>query len=193
MEIASNDGYLLQNYVQAGVPVLGVEPARNIARGRGATGMPTCCEFFEAAIAQRLADAGQRADVIHAHNVLAHVADLHGVVQGFRTLLKDDGVVVVETPYVKDLVEHVEFDTIYHEHLCYYSLTALDQLARRHELKIVDVSWVPIHGGSLRVTFARRESAAHVSDTVARHLAAERAAGLDRVDYYAVCETTSHN
>ena len=101
--------------------------------------------------------------MIHAHNVLAHVADLHGVVQGFRTLLKDDGVVVVETPYVKDLVDHVEFDTIYHEHLCYYSLTALDQLARRHGLKTVDVSWVPIHGGSLRVTFARRESAADVS------------------------------
>lgn len=184
VEIASNDGYLLQNYVEAGVPVLGVEPARNIARVAEQKGVPTVCEFFEAAMAQRLADAGQRADVIHANNVLAHVADLHGVVQGFRTLLKDDGVVVVETPYVKDLVEHVEFDTIYHEHLCYYSLTALDQLARRHDLKTVDVSWVPIHGGSLRVMFARRASAADVSHNVARHLAAERAAGMDRLEYY---------
>ncbi|MHB0961370.1 MAG: class I SAM-dependent methyltransferase [Pirellulaceae bacterium] len=184
VEIASNDGYLLQNYVQAGIPVLGVEPARNIAQVAKQKGVPTICEFFDAALARRLADAQQRADVIHAHNVLAHVADLHGVMQGLQTLLKDDGVIVVETPYVKDLVDHVEFDTIYHEHLCYYSLGALDRLARRHGLKTVDVSWVPIHGGSLRVTLARHLGAVGVSDRVARHLAAEVAAGMDRVEYY---------
>ena len=158
VEVASNDGYLLQNYVQAGIPVLGVEPARNIARVAEQQGVPTMCEFFDATLAQRLADAGQRADVIHAHNVLAHVADLHGVMQGLHTLLKEDGVAIIEAPYVKDLVDHVEFDTVYHEHLCYFSLTSLDQLTRRHGLKVVDVSWVPIHGGSLRVTLARQES-----------------------------------
>jgi SAM-dependent methyltransferase len=184
VEVASNDGYLLKNYVQAGIPVLGVEPARNIAQVAEQRGVRTVCEFFDATLAQRLADSGQRADVIHAHNVLAHVADLHGVMQGFRTLLKDDAVAVIEAPYVKDLVEHVEFDTVYHEHLCYFSLTSLDQLTRRHGLKVVDVSWVPIHGGSLRVTVARRESSEQRSNGVARQLATERTAGMDRVQYY---------
>lgn len=184
VEIASNDGYLLRNYVQAGVPVLGVEPARNIAAVAQQRGVPTCCEFFGADLAQRLTVNYQRADVIHAHNVLAHVADLHGVVQGFRHLLRDDGVVVVETPYVRDLVERTEFDTIYHEHLCYYSLTALDHLARRHALKIVDVRRIPIHGGSLRVQFARRESELRATAAVAQMLEAERASGMHRVDYY---------
>lgn len=184
VEIASNDGYLLRNYVQAGVPVLGVEPARNIAAVAQQRGIPTCCEFFGAEVAKRLASTYQRADVIHAHNVLAHVADLHGVVQGFRQLLKDDGVVVVETPYVRDLVERTEFDTIYHEHLCYYSLTALDHLARRHALKIVDVQRIPIHGGSLRVRFARRESELRATAAVAQLLEMERTCGMHRVDYY---------
>jgi len=185
VEIASNDGYLLRNYMEAGIPVLGVEPARNIARVARQRGIPTWCEFFSTEVARRLVASGRRADVVHAHNVLAHVADLHGVMQGFRHLLKDDGVVVVETPYVKDLVEHVEFDTIYHEHLCYYSLTALDHLARRRALKIVDVAWVPIHGGSLRVLFARKENPMSASAAVGGMLEDERQAGMHRIDYYA--------
>ena len=155
VEVASNDGYLLQWYQLAGVPVLGIEPARNIARvAEEQKGVPTISEFFGRELADQLVASGQRADVIHANNVLAHVPDLNGVVAGFKTLLKPNGVVVVEAPYLKDLIEHVEFDTIYHEHLCYFSLTALDRLFRRHGLEIVDAERLPIHGGSLRI-FAR--------------------------------------
>jgi SAM-dependent methyltransferase len=151
VEIASNDGYLLQYYRDAGVPVLGIEPARNIARVAEERGIPTVAEFFGVEVAQGLVREGRRADVLHANNVLAHVADLNGVVAGIALLLKPDGVAVIETPYVKDLIDHTEFDTIYHEHLCYYSLTALDRLFQRHGLTIVDVERLPIHGGSLRV------------------------------------------
>jgi SAM-dependent methyltransferase len=155
IEIASNDGYLLQYYQQAGVPVLGIEPAANIAREAEKRGVPTIVEFFGQELAGQLRANGQRADVIHAHNVLAHVADLNGFVEGIETLLKDDGVAVIEVPYVKDLIDHCEFDTIYHEHLCYYSLTALDHLFRRHRLFIQDVDRIAIHGGSLRVTVGK--------------------------------------
>jgi SAM-dependent methyltransferase len=156
VEIASNDGYLLQYYKQAGVPVLGIEPALNIARvAREERGINTITEFFGIETAKKLVETGQRADVIHAHNVLAHVADLNGVVEGLRLLLKEDGVAVIEVPYAKELIERVEFDTIYHEHLCYFSLTALDHLFRRHGLSLVDVNRVAIHGGTLRIFLAR--------------------------------------
>ncbi len=159
VEIASNDGYLLQWYKQSGIPVLGIEPARNIARvAEAEKGIPTISEFFGRDLSVQLAERGQQADVIHANNVLAHVPDLNGVVAGFATLLKPTGIVVVETPYLKDLIDHVEFDTIYHEHLCYFSLTALDRLFRRHGLEIIDVERLPIHGGSLRI-FARHHHA----------------------------------
>ncbi len=155
IEAASNDGYQLQYYQQAGVSVLGIEPARNIARAAVQRGIPTCCEFFGQELAVRLIDEGRRADVFHAHNVLAHVPDLNGFVGGIATVLNDSGVAVIEAPYVKDLIDNIEFDTIYHEHLCYFSLTALDALFRRHGLEIVDVHRLNIHGGSLRV-FARK-------------------------------------
>lgn len=152
VEIASNDGYLLQWYQKRGVPVLGIEPARNIAevaiRERN---VPTISEFFGKDIAETLAEEGRSADVIHANNVLAHVADLNGVVAGFAALLKQDGRVVVEAPYLKDLIDNVEFDTIYHEHLCYFSLTALSHVFASHGLEIVDVERLSIHGGSLRI------------------------------------------
>jgi len=158
VEIASNDGYLLQYYKQAGVEVLGIEPARNIARvAIEEKGIATVCEFFSEALATRLATEGQLADVIHAHNVLAHVSDLNDVVRGFATLLAPRGVAIVEVPYVKDLIDRTEFDTIYHEHLCYFSLTALDKLFRRHGLTIWNVESVAIHGGTLRL-FASRSS-----------------------------------
>lgn len=159
VEIASNDGYLLRNFVEAGVPVLGIEPARNIAKVAEERGVRTLAEFFGADLATGLAAEGQQADVILANNVMAHVPDINGVVAGIKALLKPDGVFVMETPYVKDLVDHLEFDTIYHEHLLYYSLTALENLYQRHGLAAVDVEWVPIHGGTLRVsvTHAGRE------------------------------------
>lgn len=173
VEIASNDGYLLQWYKQRGVPVLGIEPARNIAQvAETEKGIPTISEFFGRELAAQLSKDGRQADVIHANNVLAHVPDLNGVVAGFKTLLKPTGVVVVEAPYLKDLIDHVEFDTIYHEHLCYFSLTALDRLFRRHGLEIVDVERLPIHGGSLRI-HARHLGTCGVGQSVCELLAEE--------------------
>jgi SAM-dependent methyltransferase len=166
IEIASNDGYLLQYYHQNKVKVLGIEPAANIAVvAREQKGIPTLTEFFGLELAQELASGGEAADVIHAHNVLAHVPDLNGVVAGFAALLKDDGHVVVEVPYLKDLLDKVEFDTIYHEHLCYFSLTALYQLFKRHGLKIVDVKKLSIHGGSLRI-YAQKQATGSDSPSI---------------------------
>ncbi len=173
VEVASNDGYLLQWYKNSGVPVLGVEPARNIAKvAEEQKGIRTVSEFFGRELASELVAGGERADVIHANNVLAHVPDLNGVVAGFKTLLKPSGVVVVEAPYLGDLIQHVEFDTIYHEHLCYFSLTALDKLFRRHGLEIVDVEHLSIHGGSLRI-FARHAGNRSVGESVRKMLAEE--------------------
>lgn len=152
IEVASNDGYLLQYYKRAGIPVLGIEPAENIARiAEADRGIPTVCDFFGAVLAARLKEQGRQADVIHANNVLAHVADLNGFVSGLELLLKDGGVAVLEVPYVKEMIDRCEFDTIYHEHLCYFSLTSLDRLFRRHQLLIHDVAQLPIHGGTLRL------------------------------------------
>ena len=184
MEIASNDGYLLQHYHHKGIPVLGIEPAANIARvAREERGIPTLSEFFGSALAEELAATGNCADVVHGNNVLAHVADLNGVVRGIATILKPKGVAVIEVPYVKDLIDHCEFDTIYHEHLCYFSLTALGRLFRRHGLVLRDVERIPIHGGSLRISAGRAE-AARPSQAVTGLLAEEAAWGVDREDFY---------
>ena len=184
VEIASNDGYLLQHYHHKGIPVLGIEPAANIARvARDERGIPTVCEFFGAELAAELVAGGRAADVVHANNVLAHVADLNGVVRGIATVLKPRGVAVIEVPYVKDLIDHCEFDTIYHEHLCYFSLTALDRLFRRHRLVIRDVERIPIHGGTLRI-FASRAEWAIPGEAVKSLLAEEAAWGVDREEFY---------
>lgn len=187
MEVASNDGYLLQNYKRAGISVLGIEPAVNIARvAREECGIETVCDFFSESLAGELASRGTAADVIHAHNVLAHVADLNGFVRGVGLALKDDGVAVIEVPYVKDMVDRCEFDTIYHEHLCYFSLTALDNLFRRHGLNVQDVNQTPIHGGSLQIfiekTVVGKEP--KPSEKVSRILEAERESGMCQADFY---------
>jgi SAM-dependent methyltransferase len=165
VEVASNDGYLLQWYQKSGVPVLGIEPAGNIAAAARERQIPTLNEFFGTDVADQLVADGYRADIIHANNVLAHVADLNGVVEGFRRLLKPEGRLVVECPYLKELIEKTEFDTIYHEHLCYFSLTALHALFLRHGLDIVDVEQLSIHGGSVRI-FAAHTGTAAVSARV---------------------------
>lgn len=157
VEVASNDGYLLKNYQEKNIPVLGIEPARNIALVAEEHGVPTISEFFGADLARTLLNQNQAADIIHANNVVAHVADLHGVVQGIAILLKPDGVAVIENHYVKNLVNGIEFDSIYHEHLCYYSLTSFQYLFAQHGLKLVDVELLPVHGGSLRVYFQRAD------------------------------------
>ncbi len=183
MEIASNDGYLLQHYRDAGVRVLGVDPARNIAAVAEERGIPTRCAFFGRDVAAELVAEGYRPDVVHANNVMAHVPDLNGFVAGVATLLGDRGRLVTESPYLADLLDHVEFDTIYHEHLCYYSLTALDRLFTRHGLVVEDVERLPIHGGSLRLTVASQDVAAR-GPAVLALLEEERAWGVDDTATY---------
>src|SRR5262249_1242610 len=181
VELASNDGYLLRNFVEHGIPVLGIDPAEGPARAAEKIGVPTLCTFFGKDLAQQLRAEGKRADVIVANNVLAHVPDLNGFVEGIRVLLKDDGVAVIEAPYVRDLIEHCEFDTIYHEHLCYFSVSAVDRLFRRHSLYLNHVDHLPIHGGSLRYHVEPREA---VQDSVKSFLRGEGEAGLVDLDYY---------
>ena len=184
IEVASNDGYLLQYYRQEGIPVLGIEPAVNVARvAQEERGIRTLCEFFGEGLARQLKERGEQADVIHAHNVLAHVADLNGFIRGIQWLLKDNGLAVIEVPYVKDLIDHCEFDTIYHEHLCYFSLTALDRLFQRHGLVIQDMERISIHGGSLRL-LATKAISAHRGPAVRALLDEEAAWGVDRLEFY---------
>jgi SAM-dependent methyltransferase len=181
VELASNDGYLLKNYVQDGVPVLGIDPAPGPVEVAQKRGVNTLHAFFTRALAEELAGSGRRADILHANNVLAHVADTNGFVAGIAMVLKDDGLAVIECPYVRDLVDHCEFDTIYHQHLCYFSVTALDALFRRHGLVLVDVERVPIHGGSLRLFVARQGVPGPAVQAI---LAEERALGLDGPAYF---------
>lgn len=181
VELASNDGYLLQYYVENGIPCLGIDPAEGPAAAAEKVGVPTLCTFFTRELAQKLANEGRRADVIHANNVLAHVAETNGFVEGVRILLKDEGVAVMEVPYVKDLIDHCEFDTIYHEHLCYFSVTALDNLFRRNGLYLNDIERLSIHGGSLRLYVARTED---VQESVRTLLTQERQQEVDKFEYY---------
>jgi SAM-dependent methyltransferase len=182
LEVASNDGYLLQYYKRAGVPVLGIEPATNIAEiAEQQHGIPTICDFFDQKLAARLAAEDRRADVIHANNVLAHVPELNGFVPGLRHVLKDSGVIVVEAPYVKEMIDRCEFDTVYHEHLSYFSLTALDALFSRNGLTIQRVEQLAIHGGTLRI-YAGHESKRN--DSVVQLLKEEKAWGVDDIASY---------
>lgn len=181
VEAASNDGYLLKHFMAADVPVLGIDPADGPAKVAQDKGIPTLCTFFGDKLAETLRAEGKQADVFLANNVLAHVPDLNGFVEGIAILLKETGVAVIEAPYVVDLVEHCEFDTIYHQHLCYFSVTALDRLFRRHNLFINRVERTAIHGGSLRIFAEPREQ---VEESVLALLKQEQEQGVDRLDYY---------
>jgi SAM-dependent methyltransferase len=181
VELASNDGYLLKNFVEHGIPVLGIDPCPGPVAAAEKIGVPTTCAFFGREMGQKLAAEGKRADVIIANNVMAHVADLNGFIAGIHALLKDDGVLVTESPWVKDLIDHCEFDTIYHEHLCYYSVTALDHLFRRHGLYLNDIETLPTHGGSIRSYVGRKEN---VQPSVKRLLAMENNAGVNKFNYF---------
>ena len=182
VEIASNDGYMLKNFAERGIPVLGIDPAPSQAAAAQAAGIPTLQEFFGTELANRLVAEGKRADVIVANNVLAHVPDLNGVVAGMATLLSYDGIATVENTYVRDLIDHCEFDTIYHEHFCYFSVTAIDRLVRRHGLRLVRVEHFPdLQGGTLRWHIARRGEA---DASVDEYLRAEAEAGLTSFSYY---------
>ncbi len=181
IEAASNDGYMLKNFVEKGIPVLGIDPASGPAEAAQKAGIPTLCTFFTKDLAKQLRAEGKEADVFLANNVLAHVPDLNGFVAGIGILLKETGVAVIEAPYVVDLVDHCEFDTIYHQHLCYFSVTALDKLFRRHSLYLNDIQRLSIHGGSLRLFVEPREA---VKDSVKSLLKKEVEQGVDRLDYY---------
>lgn len=183
-EIASNDGYLLQYYKNVGIPVLGIEPARNIAKVAREKGIETIEEFFGAELGAQLAAQNKQADVIHANNVFAHVADTNGFVAGIRQFLKPEGVAVIEAPYLKDTLDHTEFDQIYHEHLCYFSLTAVDRLMRRHGLFVQDVEHVDIHGGTLRYFVQHISNFVTPSAQTRAMLAQEQIWGVDDVNFY---------
>ncbi len=183
VELASNDGYLLRNFVAAGIPVLGIDPAPGPANAAIEAGVPTHIDFFGTEVADKVAGEHGKADVIIANNVMAHVPDLDGFVGGMKTLLADGGLITVENPYVRDLIEHVEFDTVYHEHFCYYSCTSVAALVATHGLSLNDVEYFDdLHGGTLRYHIGHdHEPTARLTEYLER----ERSAGMDTLDYYA--------
>ncbi len=181
IEAASNDGYMLKNFADKGIPVLGIDPADGPAEAAQKAGIPTRCTFFGKELSAKLKEEDYQADVLLANNVLAHVPDLNGFVEGIGLLLKDTGVAVIEAPYLIDLVEHGEFDTIYHQHLCYFSVIALDRLFRSHNLFLNDVQRTSIHGGSLRLFVEPKEN---VQPAVEELLAKEKAEQVDDISYY---------
>jgi SAM-dependent methyltransferase len=181
MEAASNDGYMLKNFVESGIPVLGIDPSKAPAAAAQKAGIPTLLTFFGRDLATELVVQGKQADIFLANNVLAHVPDLNGFVAGIKTVLKQNGLAVIEAPYVVDLIDHCEFDTIYHQHLCYFSVTALDKLFRRHGLYLNDVKRVAIHGGSLRMFI---EPVENVQPELKQLLWQEAERKVDQIDYY---------
>lgn len=183
VEAASNDGYLLKNFVAASVPCLGVEPARNIAEVAQGRGIPTLNQFFQESTARQIARERGRADLILGNNVFAHAPDTNDFVAGLAALVKPTGRIVLEFPYACDLVEHLEFDTIYHEHVFYFTLTALQPLFARHGLEIFHVERLPIHGGSLRLFVGPRESHP-VQGSVPALAEEERSKGVAGTAYY---------
>lgn len=185
VEIASNDGYLLQWYQKSGIPVLGIEPAENIAKvAQEEKNIPTIVEFFGTELAIRLSQAGKLADTIHANNVMAHVPDINGFVRGIALMLKPEGVAVIEVPYVVDMVEKCEFDTIYHEHVFYFSVTALDKLFKKHDLLLNHIEKISLHGGSLRLFVIKMHSQAYQDESVLEFIEYERKIGVDQIEYY---------
>jgi SAM-dependent methyltransferase len=185
IEIASNDGYMLQYMIAAGVPSLGIEPAASVAHTARARGVPTEITFFGKETAQRLAAQGHFADLIASKNVLAHVPDINDFVAGLRLILKPEGVYTVEFPHLLNLIQHTQFDTIYHEHFTYLSVGAIQRIFSSHGLRIFDIQEFPTHGGSLRV-YACNMDAKHVtSPSVAALQEKEKAAGLNTLAGYA--------
>ena len=185
VEIASNDGYLLQFFKRRGIPVLGIEPARNVAEAARAAGIPTLTEFFGSDVGGRLAEEGKQADLVIGNNVLAHVPALGDFVDGLRRILKPRGLLTLEFPHLLRLISESQFDTIYHEHLSYFSLGTVRGLFERHGLSVVDVEELWSHGGSLRLHVRHRGDTSRVaSERVASLVAKEEAAGLMRLDRY---------
>jgi SAM-dependent methyltransferase len=190
VEVAANDGYLLQYVAARGIPCLGVEPTRSTADAARAKGIEIVEEFFGVALATRLVAEGHVADLTAANNVLAHVPDINDFVGGFRTILKPDGVATFEFPHLMRLMADAQFDTIYHEHFSYLSLIAVNAIFAANGLQVFDVETIPTHGGSLRVFAQRADHAARpIAPTVVALLDAETAAGMATAAYYAGFQT----
>ena len=182
IEIASNDGYMLRLFAEAGIPVLGIDPAPGPAEAARKIGVPTACEFFDLRLAKRLHDEGQRADVVVANNVLNLVSDLDGFVKGVRLLLKSGGVAVLEVPYGVDMIDRCEFDMVFHQNVSYFSATALERLFRSHRLYLNEIEMLPdTLGGSVRLFVELKDNA---GESVKRLLAEEADKGVDRWSYY---------
>lgn len=181
IEIASNDGYLLQYFQKEDIPVLGIDPAPGPAKKAVAKGIPTKCTFFSRDLAKELKKEGIEADIIIANNVLAHVADIHGLIDGVKMLLKPGGQFICEVPYVRDLCEKTAFDTIYHQHLCYFSVKSLKSLFLHHNMFIEHIEKLSIHGGSLRIYISKIQPD---DDAALSWIDRESQAGMDKLDYY---------
>ena len=185
IEIASNDGYLLQYFKEKNVPVLGIEPARNVAQTAIAAGIPTLVKFFGTQTARELADEGKRADLLLGNNVLAHVPDINDFVAGMKIILKPNGILTMEFPHLMRLMDENQFDTIYHEHYSYLSLLSVEKIFTSHGLTLFDVDELPTHGGSLRIYARHTEDASRpVEQRILDLRKKEAAAGLSGLDCY---------
>lgn len=184
LEVASNDGYLLKNFVAAGIPCLGIEPTASTAAAAEALGVPVLREFFGEALGKQLAADGRQADLIVGNNVYAHVPDINDFTHGLAAALKPEGVISLEFPHLMRLVEFCQFDTVYHEHFSYLSMLTVSHIFAAAGLRVFDVEELPTHGGSLRV-YGCYEAASHTETEAARAvLAEERARGMDNLTFY---------
>ena len=184
VEVASNDGYLLQNFIPKGIPIQGIEPAKNVAEVAREKGVPTITEFFGESLAHELAAEGKYADLINGTNVLAQVPDINDFAEGFRILLKQEGVLTLEFPHLLRLVEENQFDTIYHEHFFYFSLLAIERIFGSHGLRVFDVQQLPTFGGSLRIFFCHESSERSTEASVAEVRKLESDYGYDKMETY---------
>lgn len=185
VELASNDGYLLQHFVQRSIPVLGIDPAANVAADAEKRGVPTLVEFFGTACAQRLESEGKQADLIIGNNVLAQVHDLNDFVRGIALLLKPNGVVTIEVPHLVRLMDENQFDTIYHEHFSYFSMLSLQRIFAAHRLQVFDVEELPTHGGSLRIYAGHHRNGRAATERLTHLVQVEKDYGLQDWDAYA--------
>ena len=185
MEIASNDGYLLQCFVQRHIPCLGIEPSANTARAARGKGIETLEEFFGVSLAERLAQEGKKADLIIGNNVFAHVPDVNDFVAGLKIALKNNGVITLEFPHLMQLIERNQFDTIYHEHFSYFSFSTAKRIFEKHGLELFDVEQISTHGGSLRIYGKHKDDASkNISPNVMALLHEEKAKGMQTTEYY---------
>jgi 2-polyprenyl-3-methyl-5-hydroxy-6-metoxy-1,4-benzoquinol methylase len=188
VEVAANDGYLLQYFLNEGVPVLGIEPAANVAEAARKKGIETVVDFFGCRLAEKLAGENRKADLVIANNVLAHVPDINDFVAGLAAILKESGTLTLEFPHLLELMENCQFDTIYHEHFSYFSLMAVEKIFAAHGLYVFDVDSLPTHGGSLRIHACHASQNRPLGNGFGQVMAREKDAGLNRIETYGLFE-----